>query len=109
MERGGRGGGGGVRRELFSTRALPVIKRGRREREAFRLFKFYICRPMGAETSPALSLSLSLPIFFRSRRGARRNWKRPRAKVTLFNVVSSKKDLSLSLGWFFFLFSFMKR
>lgn len=64
MERG-RGGGGGVRRELFSTRALlPVIKRGRVcvyacVSQAFRLFKFYICRPMGAETSPALSLSFS--------------------------------------------------
>lgn len=89
-----------MRRELFSTRALPVIKRGRREREAvFDCSSFIYVDRWKTETSPALSPYL----FPRSRRGARRNWKRHRAKVTLFNVVSSKKDLSL--GWFFFFLS----
>lgn len=121
--RGGRGlsaefhwnaaeGGGGVRRELFSTRASPVIKRGCECACVWgRLFDcssfIYVDRwVLVAETSDEpRPLSLSFSLFFRSQsRRARRNWKRPRAKVTLFNVVSSKKYLSLFLWLVFFFF-----
>lgn len=73
-----------------------------------------VCEP-GFSTVQVLYMSTDgcrnqprpLSLFFCSQsRGARRNWKRPRAKVTLFNVVPPKKYLSLAC---FSLFSFMKR